>query len=953
MKTRSQMIQETKDRVPVHEWINFENSSKNVKVSIVVPICNVEMFLSECLDSLINQTLKDIEIICVNDGSKDNCINILYDYAQKDDRIKIINKENAGYGHTMNIGMDMACGKYIGIVESDDFVRLNMFEDLYHIAEENNLDFVKADFYRFTRENNSLHLFYNILSRNPELYNRVLSADDDIDLFKFTNTWSGIYKRSFLEENNIRHQETPGASYQDNGFWFQTTCSAKRFYYVDKPYYMNRRDNPNSSVYDKRKIYAGNSEYQYIYRYLQAHPDLKEKFIGIYSLKKFDNYFYNYRRVSEEYKKEFLFKFSEEFKEAFERNEVEKSLFSKSNYEKLCEIVENPEAFYEKTHELSDISYKAELSDDKIVPMVLISDDNYVIQTATAVASIIKNKKRETQYDITIIAVEMSDENIKKFTFMKRDKIDINIIYVTKEKVQDLHPSAITNFGVSSTALIKFELPNLMAHCNKIIYLDGDLVVKRDLSELFNYNLDDNYAGVVRDIPQVLYEKQAFGEKYGRDYFNSGVMLLNLELMRKNNLTEIFIETKKNIDSKLMDQDVFNEIFATRMIQLPIKYNTLFVNLVRSKNKYKISQINEKYKTKYRSLNDIRRDSAVIHFCSKDKPWKYYDVPAADLWIEYFKRTPYSNTPLQRISISEKSAVVEGNGLFRKTILEENLKYYPIVLWGSNANRAGNINIIKQLKSDRKNDYRYGVYILHNNIDNETIKLYTEMSDEKADVFCVNISKLYERDREYFTDKKLHPKYYKILVPEILSQFEKVLILENVNINNDIRECFEINMKNRIVGMTGLMNDNIRFWDSGAILIHVDSFITNITKMKFVDAYNEKKLANKSYNNAIKMAIGSNKMFMIAPLGIDVENYNIKCALNDLKDMVGKTPAKKVIDIDEKRDLIRKIKDLETQRDYLQFSLDETRKSFSYRLGLKITSFPRWIRAKVRSNREV
>lgn len=944
MKERYELIKETKNRVAVHEWINFDKVSSDIKISVVVPICNVEIFLRECLESLINQTLQEIEIICVNDGSKDNCMDILYEYAKKDTRIKVINKENAGYGHTMNIGMDMAKGEYIGIVESDDFVRLNMFEELYNIAKENDLDFVKADFYRFTRENGVLRLFYNILSRNPDLYNRVLTAENDIDLFKFTNTWSGIYKRSFLEGNNIRHQETPGASYQDNGFWFQTTCSAKRFYYVNKPYYMNRRDNPSSSVYDKRKVYAGNSEYKFVYAYLQAHPNLKEKFTGVFTLKRFDNYWYNYRRVSEEFKKDFLYKFSEEFREAFERGEVDKDMFSKVDYERLCEIIDDPEGFYEKTHEISDISFKAELSDDTIIPIVLISDDNYVIQTAAAAASIIKNKRRDTRYDITIIAVEMSDENIKKFTFMGCDKIDINIIYVTKDKFLDLHPSAITNFGVSTTALIKFELPSLMLHCKKIIYLDGDLIVKRDLTELFGYNLEENYAGVVRDIPQVLYEKQVFGEKYGRDYFNSGVMLLNLELMRENNLSEVLIETKKKIDSKLMDQDVFNEIFAGRMLQLPIKYNVLFVNLIRSKNKYTLSQINEKYETDYRSLEDIRRDAAVIHFCSKDKPWKYYDVPAADLWLEYFKRTPYSDTPLERISICDKSPYVEGNGLFKEAISDGTLNRYPIVIWGNNANRSNNLNLIKDLKRIPKEGVLYCVYVFHNNMDEDVLDVYAMLADENVAVSCINVSKLYERDKEYFVDKKVHPKYYKALVPEILTQFEKILILENVRITGSIDECFSIDMKNKVVGMTGLMNDSIRFWDSGAIIIHNDNYIKNITKMKFVDAYNSRTMANRASNSAIKMAIGTNKMFMFSPIGIDIESYNIKVSLNDLRDMVGKTPAKKQMGFDERKEMLDRIKGLEQQRDFLQYTIDETRKSFSYRLGLIITFLPRKVR---------
>ena len=120
--------------------------SSRVKVSVLVPIYNVEEFLPECLDSLVNQTLKDIEFICINDGSKDDSLKILKEYAKKDKRILIINKKNSGYGDSMNKGLEKAKGEYIGIVESDDFIDLDAFEKLYNIAKKNDADVVKRIF---------------------------------------------------------------------------------------------------------------------------------------------------------------------------------------------------------------------------------------------------------------------------------------------------------------------------------------------------------------------------------------------------------------------------------------------------------------------------------------------------------------------------------------------------------------------------------------------------------------------------------------------------------------------------------------------------------------------------------------------------------------------------------------------------------------------------------------
>ena len=138
-----------------------------VKVSIIVPTYNVEQYLAECMDSITGQTLRELEIICVNDGSTDGSLNILKKYAASDDRIIIIDKKNEGYGRAMNDGLDRASGEYVGIVEPDDYVDLHMYEDLYCIAKEKNLDIIKADFYRFVcKKNGEVLKSYDALSKD-------------------------------------------------------------------------------------------------------------------------------------------------------------------------------------------------------------------------------------------------------------------------------------------------------------------------------------------------------------------------------------------------------------------------------------------------------------------------------------------------------------------------------------------------------------------------------------------------------------------------------------------------------------------------------------------------------------------------------------------------------------------------------------------------------------------
>lgn len=318
------------------------------KVSIIIPVYNVEGYLKECMDSVVRQTLRELEIICVNDGSTDHSLEILQSYKKQDDRIILIDQKNGGYGKAMNQGISHATGEYIGIVEPDDYVKLNMYQDLYEKASRYELDFVKADFYRFKRaKSGSMELYYNHLSPVVSDYNIVFNPSKTPEAIRYImNTWSGIYKRSFLEQYQIRHNETPGAAFQDNGFWFQTFIYAKRAMIINQPYYMNRRDNPDSSINSTQKVYCINQEYDYIKNILMRDRQLWERFHSMYWFKKYHNYMGTIWRIDEKYKREYILRFSEELKRGIALGELDRKVFSNASWNNIRSIVENPEQYY-------------------------------------------------------------------------------------------------------------------------------------------------------------------------------------------------------------------------------------------------------------------------------------------------------------------------------------------------------------------------------------------------------------------------------------------------------------------------------------------------------------------------------------------------------------------------------------------------------------------------------
>lgn len=325
----------------------MEGKMSKPLVSIVVPVCNVEKFLSECLDSVIKQTLKEIEIICVDDGSTDKSLEILKKYASTDNRIKVISKKNSGYGNTMNVGNDAATGEYIGIVESDDYVKPEMFERLYQTAKAYNADVVKSNHYTFSTKEGKVKKELHYTCNSLDYYNKVLNVKEYEEIYDFVMmNWTGIYKTDFLRKNNIRYNETPGASFQDNGYWFQVMTLAERIVFINEAFYFYRQDNPNSSINNKKKVYCICDEFDYMRKFLENHPEEYKRHILTYVKKKFFNYRHSYKRIADEYKKEFLLREQREYKEELKKLGGLKVELDSWVLGEMNRIIDSPELFY-------------------------------------------------------------------------------------------------------------------------------------------------------------------------------------------------------------------------------------------------------------------------------------------------------------------------------------------------------------------------------------------------------------------------------------------------------------------------------------------------------------------------------------------------------------------------------------------------------------------------------
>jgi glycosyltransferase involved in cell wall biosynthesis len=213
-----------------------------------MPVLNGGKYLREAVDSVVNQTLRDIEFIVVDAGSTDGTLEILREYADKDSRIRILHSEKRSMGAQYNIGLDTAKGEFVGFIEADDCAALDMFESLCDKAESyHGIDYIKADFNHFIDLPERRHKQYCGVVPDRAMYNRVLEPYELCKLAGIVYFWSGVYKREFLNANAIRFNETPGAAFQDAGFANQCLMFADRAVYVDAAYYHYREDNDGSS----------------------------------------------------------------------------------------------------------------------------------------------------------------------------------------------------------------------------------------------------------------------------------------------------------------------------------------------------------------------------------------------------------------------------------------------------------------------------------------------------------------------------------------------------------------------------------------------------------------------------------------------------------------------------------------------------------------------------------
>ncbi len=493
------------------------------KISVIIPVYNVEKYLARCLDSLINQTFEDIEIICINDGSTDSSLSILKEYESKDKRIIVINQENQKLGAARNRGVEKSSGEFITFVDSDDWVDGDYLEKLYNALIKYNAD-VSMSCILKERASGSKYYFLN--NKKEKLVKDAANIINElIILNKWYVVWGKLYRRSIIEDLCfIEH-----AYYEDIRYLVQASVNVKSVVKVPNVAY-------HYFANDKSIIRSGPSP--------KKTKDRTEATLWAYNFAKEHN-----------------------IKLPDQCLDKEKHL----SY-KIKRCVDKDVYYFLgiKVFEKRTLKNMKMLSTGEAINIAFSVDDNYAQHLGCTIASILKNRKNE-YINFYIISSGLKQENINKLkSFENPAYCNMQFINIDLKQFKDC-PLTKNCAHISIATYYRFVLADLLEKLDKVLYLDCDLTVMSSLKELYNTDVSDYYFAGVRDFWDKCSKERLNLDKY----CNAGVMLVNLKKFREDNIKEkLFDFAVQNADKMIyQDQDVINCALQDRILLLNEKWN--------------------------------------------------------------------------------------------------------------------------------------------------------------------------------------------------------------------------------------------------------------------------------------------------------------------------------------------------------------------------------------------
>ena len=462
------------------------------KVSILMPSLNSGEYIRECMDSVVKQTLPEIEIICIDAESTDGTLEILREYEKKDSRVRVIVSDKKSMGYQYNLGLAAASGDYVGMVETDDWIEPDTFECLWTAAASQDVDIVAANHYHYYTEPEVRNRPFENLCNCP--YEKVFCPRDILHSFAVTPLiWSAIYRRSMLENNGIRFNETPGASFQDTSFHFMVMTVAQTVFFLNRYFYHYRCDSETQSINSGGKVYCMCDEAHYYERFLEGRPADKFHLFKPYMAWKYDKYYWNYARIAPQFQWEFLMRFREEFADHRKAGLLEKSTFADmSGYNAILkpvnEMIDHPVRFFKNTckkyctwpkeEDLPEAQLLSKSASGSPYVSIIIPLHN----EKNRVTASLESARKQTLKNLEIICVDDGSDDATLSLIMEQADIDSRLTVLHQD-----------NQGAASA-----KNRGLRFACGKyVLFLSGGDRLREDAAEMLVSLADKNCLDVV------------------------------------------------------------------------------------------------------------------------------------------------------------------------------------------------------------------------------------------------------------------------------------------------------------------------------------------------------------------------------------------------------------------------------------------------------------------------
>ena len=583
------------------------------KISVIIPVYNAENYLEKCLTSVITQSWENIEIICIDDGSTDQSVAILEKYSETDARIKIYTQKNKGAGKARNFGMSKVTGDYIHFLDSDDWLHDNKaYEKGVGLLEKNkNVSFLMFGYQKF---DNMMETYTNYSLPVDLLSERVLCFEKDyVMLLKLPVVpWNKLYRTSFLKKHQISFDELICAN--DRTFYFKSLFYAKKIMLSKECLMTYRVNNQNSLVGQARKKHfdCHITAYKNTMKVFKCENEEVKKILLDLTVKDF-LYFYN--KISYPYNLDIFEQLDKFFNEW---NEID-IISNKENY------------FWSTQYQIIKNSFP-KCENEKIVPIVFATNEKYASYLDVAITSILKNATDDRFYDIYVLYDILSPRYIMIYENKTSANVRVQCINVS-QMIDETIMYEKSHF--SREMYFRFLIPELLAHYEKVLYLDCDLVVLQDIAILFDSDLDYNIVGAISNFTNEDMRKYVNHTLNICDvkYFNSGVLLIDTKRFKEEGIKEKCLGLLENMPKLACpDQDVLNISCEEKIKYLDSKWNFQWHHQWATHG----GTFSQFFQKQYDKAHE---NPYIIHFTSGEKPWSNPDKPMAEIWWKYARQS--------------------------------------------------------------------------------------------------------------------------------------------------------------------------------------------------------------------------------------------------------------------------------------------------------------------------